>query len=161
MLLVTDAEKAENDLAAARLTCRCGGRLRSWGHAAPRSIRTLDATVVRLRPRRVRCARCLVTHVLLPGWCLPRHGESAETVGAALVAKAAGQGWRTIARAPPGWAGLAPPCAAGSAGHAAAMPPGFTAKVSSKLLRGTPICSTTSSRLAACSPTRSPRWQRL
>lgn len=97
MLLVADAELACADLAAGRLRCRCGGRLRGWGHAAARSIRTLGGATVRLRPRRARCATCDATHVLLPGWCLPRLGDSAETVGAALVAKAAGHGWRTIA----------------------------------------------------------------
>jgi hypothetical protein len=30
-------------------------------------------------------------------WCLPRHGDSAQTIGAALAAKAAGHGWRTVA----------------------------------------------------------------
>lgn len=97
MLIVADAELACADLAEARLMCRCGGRLRRWGHAAPRSIRALDGTIVRLRPRRARCTGCHATHVLLPGWCLPRHGDSAQTIGAVLVAKAAGHGWRTIA----------------------------------------------------------------
>lgn len=97
MLIVADTELACADLAAARLSCRCGARLRRWGHAAPRSIRALDGTMVRLRPRRARCTACRATHVLLPGWCLPRRGDSAQTIGAALVAKAAGHGWRTIA----------------------------------------------------------------
>jgi hypothetical protein len=35
--------------------------------------------------------------VLLAGWVIPRRADSAEVVGAALVAKASGHGWRRIA----------------------------------------------------------------
>jgi acyl transferase domain-containing protein len=35
--------------------------------------------------------------VLLPGWVLPRRTDAAEVIGAALVAKADGRGWRRIA----------------------------------------------------------------
>jgi hypothetical protein len=35
--------------------------------------------------------------VLLPGWCPPRRGDATEVIGAALVAKARGLGWRRIA----------------------------------------------------------------
>jgi len=35
--------------------------------------------------------------VLLPAWCAPRRADSVEVIGAALVAKAAGAGYRRIA----------------------------------------------------------------
>ncbi|MGH3888306.1 MAG: hypothetical protein ACRDSZ_17360 [Pseudonocardiaceae bacterium] len=57
----------------------------------------LSGVPVRLKPRRVRCTGCRTTHVLLPAWCLPRRGDAAEVIGAALVAKAAGHGFRAIA----------------------------------------------------------------
>lgn len=97
MLLIADTGRLNADLAGGRMLCVCGGRLRSWGHAATRRVRTLSAASVALRPRRARCTWCRATHVLLPAWCLPRHGDSAEVIGAALVAKAAGQGHRRIA----------------------------------------------------------------
>jgi hypothetical protein len=48
---------------------------------------------------------CRVTHVLLAAAYLPRHGDSAEAIGAALLAKAQGRGHRGIAadlNRPPG-----------------------------------------------------------
>jgi len=50
-----------------------------------------------LRPRRARCPGCLVTHVLLlPVTVLVRRGYAVEVIGAALLARAAGAGHRTI-----------------------------------------------------------------
>lgn len=97
MLLIVDADRLDADLAGGRLACSCGGRLACWGYATRRRIRLLAETTVRLRPRRARCVRCRATHVLLPAWCLPRRGDAAEAIGAALVAKAAGHGHRVIA----------------------------------------------------------------
>jgi hypothetical protein len=97
MLLITEPDRVEADLAAGRLACGCGGRLHRWGYAATRRVRQLTGTPTRLRPRRARCVRCRVTHVLLPAWCLPRRGDAAEVIGAALIAKAAGHGYRAIA----------------------------------------------------------------
>jgi len=54
---------------------------------------------VRLRPRRARCGGCGVTHVLLPVFALLRRADLAEVIGAALAAKAAGAGARSIAAA--------------------------------------------------------------
>ncbi|MGB7964315.1 MAG: DUF6431 domain-containing protein, partial [Propionicimonas sp.] len=48
-------------------------------------------------PRRARCAGCSRTHVILPGELVPRRADSAEVIGQALVDKARGAGWRTIA----------------------------------------------------------------
>jgi hypothetical protein len=44
-----------------------------------------------------RCASCPTAHVLLPAWCLPRRADAGEVIGAALVAKADGHGYRSIA----------------------------------------------------------------
>jgi hypothetical protein len=51
------------------------------------------------RPRRARCGECLVTHVLLPVTVLLRRAYAAEVIGAALLARAAGQGHRSIGAA--------------------------------------------------------------
>jgi transposase-like protein len=48
--------------------------------------------------RRARCAACDATQVLLPSSCLPRRADATEVVGAALLAKAQGHGYRRIAR---------------------------------------------------------------
>jgi hypothetical protein len=96
--MVLDVEQAEADLAAGVLSCpQCAGRLRPWSWAPVRRVRELDGSVVAVRPRRTRCVACRSTHVLLPAWCLPRRADTAETVGAALVANAAGRGHRGIA----------------------------------------------------------------
>jgi hypothetical protein len=44
-----------------------------------------------------RCQACRSTQLLLPAGCLPRRGDAAEVIGAALLAKASGAGHRTIA----------------------------------------------------------------
>jgi hypothetical protein len=49
-----------------------------------------------LRPRRARCAGCLVTQVLLPVTVLLRRAYGAEVIGAAVSARAAGRGHRRI-----------------------------------------------------------------
>ncbi|WP_406106344.1 DUF6431 domain-containing protein [Micromonospora globbae] len=97
MLLIADIDRLDADLAAGMVACRCGGRLRPWGYSTTRRIRLLSAASVQLRPRRARCTDCRATHVLLPAWCLPRRGDAAEVIGAALVARAAGHGHRAIA----------------------------------------------------------------
>jgi hypothetical protein len=97
MLMIADTDRLDADLAAGSIACGCGGRLRPWGYGTTRRIRLLSAASVRLRPRRARCTSCRATHVLLPAWCLPRRGDAAEVIGAALVAKAAGHGHRAIA----------------------------------------------------------------
>jgi len=63
VILVLD--QAQADLASPELTCpHCPGRLRRWGFARTRSLRSSGGGRVWLRPRRVRCASCRVTHVL-------------------------------------------------------------------------------------------------
>jgi hypothetical protein len=98
VIVVAEPDQAFSDLAAGLLSCpRCGGQLRPWAYAAARRVRLLDGSTRALRPRRARCVTCHTTQVLLPGWVLPRRADAAEVIGAALVAKASGHGWRRIA----------------------------------------------------------------
>ena len=92
----TDAPEVERALLAGGLACpSCAGRLRPWGHARERVVRHRD-THERRRPRRSRCGRCALTHVLLGEDCLLRRRDDAAVIGAALTAKAAGRGHRRI-----------------------------------------------------------------
>jgi hypothetical protein len=87
--------KVEADLIDGRLACpACGGRLGPWGHARERLVRGLGW----LRPRRSKCRGCAGTHVLLPDVCLLRRQDAVVVIGAALLARAAGEGHRRIAR---------------------------------------------------------------
>jgi hypothetical protein len=96
--LVLDGDRVDVDLASGRLACpRCAGTLRPWSWAAVRRVRQLDGSMMVVRPRRARCSSCHATQVLLPSVCLPRLGDAAAVVGAALVAKASGRGCRAIA----------------------------------------------------------------
>jgi Homeodomain-like domain len=97
-----DPGSVERRLAAGDLGCPgCGHRLAPWGWAVARVLRGVGAQVVRVRPRRSRCAGCGVTHVLLPVFGLARRADLAEVIGAALVARAKGTSVRAIA----GWLG--------------------------------------------------------
>ena len=97
-----DSALVERQLVAGELCCpECEQRLSPWGHAAPRFVR-IDRRVRRIRPRRAICsaaAGCGRSHVLLPRFCLGRRVDGVGVIWAALVARAAGRGWRTIARA--------------------------------------------------------------
>lgn len=75
----------------------CGGSFKPWGYARTRVIRERDGVRRLLRPRRIRCGGCRVTHVLLPAVFAPRRADSAEVILAALLAKAGGCGHRSIA----------------------------------------------------------------
>ena len=98
MIVVAEPDQVETDLAAGVLVCpRCGGVLRRWAYAASRPVRQLDGSTRTVRPRRARCAGCRGTQVLLPGSLLPRRADATEVIGAALLAKARGRGWRRIA----------------------------------------------------------------
>jgi len=89
----TDVAEVERRLSSGELVCVCGGGLARWGFARPRTVRGVGL----LRPRRVRCLSCRVTHVLLSITCLCRRADAAEVIGAALRQKAAGSGHRPIA----------------------------------------------------------------
>jgi hypothetical protein len=93
-----DAVSVERRLAAGDLGCSgCGCRLSPWGWARVRVLRGQAGAGVLVRPRRARCGGCRVTHVLLPVVALARRADLAEVVGAALAARAAGAGLRTVA----------------------------------------------------------------
>lgn len=98
MLIVgIEAAAVETDLIAARLACpTCGLGLRPWGHGVEREVR-LRVGSERRRFRRSRCLACGVTHVLVPEDTLVRRRDGVEVVGAALTAKARGDGHRRIA----------------------------------------------------------------
>ncbi len=89
-----DPVRVESRLAAGKVDCPgCLGVLRPWGWARPRGGHGMGGV---LRPRRARCADCLVTHVLLPVTLLLRRAYAADVIGAALLARAAGRGHRWI-----------------------------------------------------------------
>jgi hypothetical protein len=101
-MLTVEASPAsvERRLAAGGLWCpSCGGVLARWGWARERVLRGRGATLKRIRPRRARCRRCGVTHVLLPVTALSRRADLAEVIGVALAARARGAGFRVIAAA--------------------------------------------------------------
>ncbi len=98
MLIVgIDAAAVEVDLVGGRLGCpACGSVLRPWGHGVEREVRLLDRSE-RRRLRRSICGHCAATHVLVPEDTLVRRRDAVEVVGAALTAKAGGDGHRRIA----------------------------------------------------------------
>lgn len=94
-----DAGWVESRLARGELGCPdCGGPLGPWGWARPRALRG-DSALVTVRPRRSRCRSCGGSHVLLPVFALLRRADVVTVIGAALAAKAAGAGARTVAAA--------------------------------------------------------------
>jgi hypothetical protein len=88
-----DQVRVESRLLGRELSCPdCPGVLAPWGFARQRGVRGVGS----LRPRRARCAACLVTHVLLPVTVLLRRADAAGVIWAGLLARAAGRGHRTI-----------------------------------------------------------------
>ena len=73
------------------------------GGAAPvrdrpyRTVRGVGADTVTVTPRRARCRDCSATQILLPTELVLRRADSTEAIGAALVARARGAGYRSIA----------------------------------------------------------------
>ena len=98
MLIVgIDEAAVEADLTGGRIGCPgCKAALRPWGHGTEREVRLLGRSE-RRRPRRSICRACAATHVLVPEDTLLRRRDGVEVIGAALVAKALGQGHRKIA----------------------------------------------------------------
>ena len=95
-----DLAVAEELLGNGLLSCPgCGGRLGGWGHAVRRRVWTAGRVPVAVRPRRVRCAACGATHVLLPAWLLARRCDGTGVIGDMLARAARGQGFRSIAAA--------------------------------------------------------------
>src|SRR4051794_41836367 len=105
IMVGTESVEVERRLSAGELVCPCGGDLVRWGYARRRLVRGVGMR----RPRRVRCAGCRVTHVLLSVACLLRRGAPARGGGGAV----GGEGAR----------GGGPP-AAGGGGRAGAPGPG-------------------------------------
>lgn len=97
VMVGTGRAEVERALVSGELACAsCRGVLAPWGHARSRSSRGPDGTV-KHRPRRARCSSCRGTHVLLSQAWLLRRADAVSVIGAALEAKAAGAGHRSIA----------------------------------------------------------------
>ena len=97
-MLIVESDRAAVDqlLVAGELRCpSCRGELRPWGSARLRPVRE-SGTETALTPRRSRCSSCEKTHVLLPETTLLRRRDALAVIGAALLAKAAGEGRRRI-----------------------------------------------------------------
>lgn len=98
-----DVSAVEADLVEGRIRCpRCGGRLRPWGSARPRRVRSESgedgSRADEQRPRRGRCQGCLVTHVLLAVSMAARRADAAVVIASAVEAKVVrGWGHRRIA----------------------------------------------------------------
>jgi hypothetical protein len=92
-----DPVRVDAALCDGALHCpHCSGELRPWGSARSRVLR-LRVGEQQLRPRRSICRSCQKTSVLLPDIALVRRVDEAAVIGAALLAKAKGQGQRKIA----------------------------------------------------------------
>jgi transposase-like protein len=98
VIVVSCPQRAERILQAGTMSCpRCRGRLRPHGYGRTRTVRGLGADTVTVTPRRARCADCSATQILLPTALTVRRADSTEVIGNALIAKANGAGFRTIA----------------------------------------------------------------
>jgi hypothetical protein len=96
LIVGIDGAAVEADLVNGRICCPgCTVGLRPWGHGIEREVRLLGLSE-RRRPRRSICRACAVTHVLVPEDTLLRRRDGVEVIGAALVAKARGQGHRRV-----------------------------------------------------------------
>jgi Domain of unknown function (DUF6431) len=96
--IVIAEERLEAALAGGALACpECSGPLSPWGFARSREVRLLRGTRS-VTPRRARCGACETTHVLCPGWSVPRRRDGAEVIGEALRLAVGGVGHRRIAR---------------------------------------------------------------
>src|SRR5664279_2161853 len=98
VMVVPCPERAEEILLAGDMPCpRCRGVLRPFGTGRTRTVRGVGADTETVTPRRARCADCQVTQILLPTELLVRRADSTAAIGNALVAKAGGAGFRSIA----------------------------------------------------------------
>src|SRR5664279_4540295 len=100
VMVVASLQRAEEILLAGELPCpRCRGVLRPFGTGRTRTVRGVGADIVTVpvTPRRARCADCSATQILLPTELMVRRADSTAAIGAALIAKARGAGFRTIA----------------------------------------------------------------
>lgn len=98
MIEVFDVVAAREALARRTVPCPdCGGILRPWGRARPRTVRDADGGELVVRPDRARCTGCRATHVVLDAALLPRRAYTARVIGHALLGAARGRGHRPIA----------------------------------------------------------------
>ena len=98
VIVVVSLERAEQTLLAGDMPCpRCRGVLRPFGNGRARTVRGVGADRVTVTPRRARCRDCAATQILLPTELVLRRADSTEAIGAALVARARGAGYRSIA----------------------------------------------------------------
>src|SRR6476646_9671641 len=98
VIVVVSLERAEQTLLAGDMPCpRCQGVLRPFGTGRTRTVRGVGADTVTVTPRRARCRDCSATQILLPTELVLRRADSTEAIGAALVARARGAGYRSIA----------------------------------------------------------------
>src|SRR6478735_9039258 len=98
VIVVVSLERAEQTLLAGDMPCpRCQGVLRPFGTGRTRTVRGVGADTVTVTPRRARCRDCSATQILLPTELVLRRADSTEAIGAALVARASGAGYRSIA----------------------------------------------------------------
>jgi hypothetical protein len=99
MTMVLEPGQTEDALVAhANGACpACGGDLMRWGAARARLVREAGADR-RIRPARVRCRACGVTHVVLPPDVLVRRRDAAVVIGRAWVSFVDGRGARLTAR---------------------------------------------------------------
>lgn len=98
-----DSVRVEKQLLCGELVCPdCGGQLAPWGSVPQRFVRQDDGSVRQVRLRRAICSRaggCRRTHVLLPRLYLGRRVDVVAVIWAALLARAAGAGWRRVCAA--------------------------------------------------------------
>jgi len=98
VIVVVNLERAEQTLLAGDMPCpRCQGVLRPFGNGRTRTVRGVGADTVTVTPRRARCRDCSATQILLPTELVPRRADSTEAIGAALIARGRGAGYRSIA----------------------------------------------------------------
>ena len=100
LLFVLDPEAAAERVARGDYPCPdsdCSGHVGPWGTARTRPVRLLGGGIDLVTPRRGRCRHCDRSHVFVPVRAFPRRTDSVETVWAALIAAANGQGHRPIA----------------------------------------------------------------
>jgi hypothetical protein len=98
LIVGTDEAAVEADLTGGRIGCpNCQVGLRPWGHGVDREVRLLARSEQRCFRRSI-CRPCRATHVLIPEDTFVRRRHGAEVIGAALTAKAKGDGHRRIAK---------------------------------------------------------------
>ncbi|PBC40109.1 RNA polymerase subunit sigma-70 [Rhodococcus sp. ACS1] len=98
MIVIRRPEEADTFLDAGTMRCpQYRGTVARWGHGRARTVRSVGATTLTVRPQRVRCRDGGATHILLPTALQVRRADTTEVIGTALAHKANGPGFRSIA----------------------------------------------------------------